>query len=70
MTTAIRHGHHHGNRHRTSRGTPAVRRPPASGPQASGCDKFCQVMDFRLSDDQELLRRAVREFAEAEIGRT
>src|SRR4051812_50035618 len=24
-------------------------------------------MDFRLSDDQELLRRTVREFAEAEI---
>ena len=26
------------------------------------------VMDFRLSDEQELLRRTVREFAEAEIG--
>ena len=25
-------------------------------------------MDFRLNDDQELLRRSVREFAEAELG--
>ena len=25
-------------------------------------------MDFRLTDDQQVLRRSVREFAEAEIG--
>ena len=38
-----------------------------SGPHAYPDDTIAGGMDFRLTDEQELLRRSVREFAEAEL---
>ncbi len=45
-----------------------VGEPPVNrGEPRSNCRDRFQLVDFRLSEDQELLRRSVREFAEREI---